>query len=197
MPVEESGARPADSRQPEERPRKRRKKSKRRQARPILFWGLIAGGLAFVAGMVVLVVILVAGQAASNLLLTGEWESTEGGRKYVIEFTALGKIYPRGDFGPFTEFQFAKPLKMFADFGLQTGRGLDINYRCLSDNRLEIRADYTALLEKLSAGMEKGTPTGIPKGFTPTETLSYTVTEKELTLTDDEGKSIHLLRRGG
>ena len=94
-----------------------------------------------------------------------------------------------------TEFRFAKPLKVVADFGGQPGTNLDITFRCLSDTRLEIEANYLQLLDKLSEGSDKGPSREMIAEYTPTETLTYTVTEKELTLTNEQGKSLRL-RRG-
>src|SRR5262249_48104447 len=56
----------------------------------------------------------------TNKLLTGEWESADG-PKFVLEFTGEGKVHLSGAFAPLTEFRFAKPLRMYSDFGLQPG----------------------------------------------------------------------------
>jgi len=184
-----------------ERPEKRRKKSKKPQGNPVLFWGLIGGGAAVV--LIITVVLIISGKkgkgggdndpVAINKLLIGEWEPAEG-KKYTLEFTGEGKVHLRGAFAPLTEFRFAKPLKVLADFGVQTGTNL-ITYRCVSDTQLEISANYLELLDKLSAGADKEPPPEVIAEYTPTETLTYTVTEKELTLTNEQGKSLRL-RRG-
>jgi hypothetical protein len=133
--------------------------------------------------------------AVTNKLLTGEWESAEG-PKFVLEFTGEGKVHLSGAFAPLTEFRFAKPLKMYSDFGQQPGRNLGITYRCVSDTRLEIKANYLPLLEKLSAGATTAPKPEVIAEYTPTETLTYAVTEKELTLTNDQGKILRLRRVG-
>lgn len=198
-----------DPKDAQARPRKRRKKSKKPKANPALFWGLIGGGAAAVGLLVVVLILVFSGkkgsasnsggdpqQAATNKLLTGEWESTGAGKKYTLEFTSAGKVRLSGGFLPLTEFRFAKPLKMYADFGMQPGGNLDITYRCLSDTQLEIRANYTPLLEKLSAGATKAPAPEIVEQYKPTETLTYAVTETEMILTNDRGKSVRLQRGG-
>src|SRR5262249_37665728 len=136
---------------------------------------------------------LVAGGPKTDKRLTGEWESVGKGPKVVLEITGEGKVHLSGNLTPLMEFRFAKPLKPFADFGLQPGRNLDITYRRVSDTRLEIRAKYTQLMERLSAG-GKNVPPEVVKEFHPIEELTYAVTEKELTLTNAQGKVLRLQR---
>jgi hypothetical protein len=136
-----------------------------------------------------------AGGPKTDKRLTGEWDSVgKGARPALVEFTAEGKVHLGGNLTPLMDFRFAKPLKPFADFGLQPGRNLDITYRCVGENRLEIRAKYTELMEKLSAG-GKSVPPEVVKMFHPTEAFTYAVTQTELTLTNAEGKRLRL-RRG-
>jgi hypothetical protein len=210
----------------QERARKSHKRSKKKKIKPVLFWGLLGGGFAAVVLCVVILILVLSGTQGSspvesadksgadqqqpvtnqlpvtnkppvtNKLLEGEWELAAGGKNYALEFTGEGKVHLGGDFAPLTDFRFAKPLKVLVDFGLRPGTNLDITYRCLSDTRLEIRANYLPLLEKLSAGATKAPSAEVVNEYTPTETLTYTVTEKELTLTNDQGKSLRL-RRGG
>jgi hypothetical protein len=137
---------------------------------------------------------LAAGGPKTDKRLTGEWESVGKGAKPArVEFTAKGKVHLEGNLTPLMDFRFAKPLKPFADFGLQPGRNLDITYRGVGENRLEIRAKYTQLMEKLSKGGES-VPPEVVKMFHPTEAFTYAVTENELTLTNAEGKSLRLRR---
>ncbi len=129
--------------------------------------------------------------AGTNKLLPGEWESTGAGKKCVIELTGDGKVHLSGNMAALKDFAFAKPLAVYADFGLQPGRNLDIKYRSLSDTELEIKANYTPLLEKLAGG---NVPADKVAEYNPTEKLTYAVTAKQLTLTDAKGKSIQLRR---
>lgn len=122
-------------------------------------------------------------------LLPGLWE-TDGG-KCSLEFTPDGKVYVGGNSAPLAVFQFAKP---FADFGIHPGRQLPITYKPLSETQLEVRGDYTLLLDKLSAGGTGRPSPEVIKQYHPRETLTYTVTADELTLTNDQNKALKFRR---
>ncbi len=201
-PAAEAGApQPQSEPRPVVADRPRRKRAKKRKAKPALFWALIGGGAAVVVLGVVLVIVLSrkgAGQAAVNRHLPGIWESEGKGKKLVLELTDSGRIHPSGDLTQLVDFHFASPLKPFAGFGLQVGRNLKITYRCLDDTRMEIEADYTPLLEQLAKGGRGELPpeaaAKMIEEFTPAETLTFTVTENQLTLTNADGKTLRFRR---
>src|SRR5262249_43462832 len=109
-----------------------------------------------------------------------------GSTKASITFTDDRHIVLGGDTTIFKDFEFAK---MFSEFGLRPGADM-ITFMCLSPTSMEIKGDYTALLEQLSTGGEgRPSPEAIKK-FKPTETVQYTVSDTALTLKSANGKAI-------
>jgi hypothetical protein len=130
----------------------------------------------------------------ANKLLIGKWEPTEKGDNYTLEFTSDGKVLLGGDrLAPVGKmFRFAK---LVGDFDIKPGKNVDITYKALSDHELEIQADYTALLEKLSqGGRSTQPPRELAKDIKPRDNVAYVVSADELTLTNDEGQSLKLHR---
>jgi hypothetical protein len=130
----------------------------------------------------------------ANKLLIGKWKPAEEGGNYTIEFTSDGNVRLGGDrLAPLGKmFRFAKLL---GDFDIKPGKSVDITYKALNDHELEIQADYTALLEKLSqGGRSTKPPRDLAKDIKPRDKVTYAVSADELTLTNDEGESLKLRR---
>jgi hypothetical protein len=150
-------------------------------------------------GRVVLAALLLAPAGCGpkvNQQVIGTWEPAEKGDKYTIEFTKDGRVWLEGErFASLGKvFRFAK---MFGDFGIQPGRNIAITYKPVNDQQMEIMADLTPLAEKLSAGGRGDStrpPRELAKDIKPRDTIGYTVTADELTLTNEAGESIRLRR---
>jgi hypothetical protein len=133
------------------------------------------------------------GPKVNNQLL-GTWEPAEKGDQYTLEFGKDGKVGLTGErFQSLGQtFRFAKLL---GDFNIQPGKSIEITYRPLNDRQLEIMADYTAMLQKLSMGGDSTKlPRELGKDIKPRDTVTYAVAGDELTLTNEEGKVIKLRR---
>jgi hypothetical protein len=121
--------------------------------------------------------------------------------KLVIEFTKDGKI--RLDGNPSTlgeKLRFIKPLAIFPMKVAPENKHLKISYQFMSDDTIEVSADYTWLMEKLSAGGSEIPPEmakELDREFRPREKLRVAATSKELKLTDEQGKSLTFRRYTG
>ena len=131
-------------------------------------------------------------QKKVNPDLIGEWEAnTTGKKKVYLTFAADGSIALFGDTAA-----VAPVLKSFAiltDFGIQPPANA-ITYKCLKDNKMEIEGDFSALMEKLSAGgTGKPSKDALAK-LHPKDTLTYAINSEELTLTNAQGGTLKLTK---
>jgi hypothetical protein len=121
--------------------------------------------------------------------------------KLVIEFTKDGKIRLDGDPSTLGEkLQFIKPLALYPMKVAPENKHLKISYQFISDNTVEVSADYSWLMEKLSAGGGEISPERareLAREFRPREKLRVDATSKELKLTDEQGKSLTFRRYTG
>jgi hypothetical protein len=123
--------------------------------------------------------------------------------KCLLEFTKDGQVRLEGDISALGgNFRFLKPLKPLADFSMRIGpqdQSLKIRYQFIAADQIEVTADYSRLMEKLSAG---GTVTPekraeLEKEYKPRETLTVAASPRALTLTNDEGQSMTFRRYAG
>jgi hypothetical protein len=122
--------------------------------------------------------------------------------KCVIEFTKDGVIRLDGETSAVgSNFRFIKPL---ADVAIRVSpetRNIKITYDFKDDKSIEISADHTWLLEKLSAGGAAELPPEKAKQlleeYRPKETLRFAASGKTLTLTNAQGQSLPLRRYTG
>ena len=122
--------------------------------------------------------------------------------KFVLEFTEDGKVRLDGDTAIFGDtFRFLKPL---ADFRVQVApqaRYIKITYEVTADDKVEVVADHSALLEKGLAGARESLPPErikeLNEQYHPRETLTIAVTARVLTLTNERGESRTFRRHTG
>jgi hypothetical protein len=127
----------------------------------------------------------------TNPALAGLWEGKVKDKYISLTFERDGHLIFGGDMMSFGTIFRNFPL--VTDFGGRPAANT-FTYKCISDTQLEVEGDFTALLDKLSAGGHgdgKLSPDWKEK-IHPKETLTYAVTGKELTLTNDQGKSTKL-----
>jgi hypothetical protein len=121
--------------------------------------------------------------------------------KLVIEFTKDGKIRLDGDPSTLGEkLRFIKPLTIFPMKVAPENKYLKISFQFTSDDTVEVAADYSWLMEKLSAGGGEISPDKakeLYREFHPREKLRVAATSKELKLTDEQGKSLTFRRYTG
>jgi hypothetical protein len=122
--------------------------------------------------------------------------------KLVVEFTKDGKIRLDGDPSTLAEkFRFIKPLTIFPMKFAPQNKYVKITYQFTGDDTVEISADHSWLMEKLAAGGRDEIPPEkvqeLNREFHPRETLQVVATSKQLTLTDDQGKSVTFRRYTG
>jgi hypothetical protein len=122
--------------------------------------------------------------------------------KFVIEFTKDGKIRFDGDPSTLGEtFRFIKPLAMFPMKFAPQNKYIKITYQFTDDDTIEVSADHTWLMERLSAGgrgeISPEKAQELNREFHPHETLRVVASSKQLTLTDDRGKSLTFRRYTG
>ena len=122
--------------------------------------------------------------------------------KCVIEFTKDGAIRLDGDTSALgSNFKFIKPLAAVAMRVSPETRNIKITYEFKDDKSIEVSADHTWLLEKLSAGGAGELPPEKAKQlleeYRPKETLKFTASGKTLTLTNAQGQSLSLRRYTG
>jgi hypothetical protein len=113
--------------------------------------------------------------------LSGRWEGTGG--KASVDFKSDGTLVLGGNSSGLPDW---KVIKLFRDFNLQPDRN-SLTYRVVDKDHLEIQADYTRLLEGLSAGGKSGS-VGKPPDLQPKEVVTFAVSGDELTLSSDDGK---------
>jgi hypothetical protein len=124
-------------------------------------------------------------------ILVGTWESTEepkgaGRRKPVIAFKDDGTIFLVSGIEQLaTTF---RSLGMAGDFGLDLP-AKSITYRLSADDRLEMEVDLSHIGKQLGAD-----PATIARDYHKKETMTIAVSEKELSLTNDQGKSTKFRR---
>jgi hypothetical protein len=123
--------------------------------------------------------------------------------KCLLEFTKDGKVLLDGDFAPLSGLGFLKPLKPLTDFGTRLSpqtKNIKITYQFTGDDAIEVSADHTWLLEKLSGGGSPPSPEKakeLIKEYQPRETLKVVAKYNELRLTDDQGQSFTFRRYTG
>jgi len=122
--------------------------------------------------------------------------------KFVIEFSKDRKIRLDGD--PSTlgkTFRFIKPLAMFPMKFAPQNKYVKITYQFTGDDSVEISADHSWLMEKLSSGGRGSIPPDkaqeLEREFRPRETLRVVATSKQLTLTNEQGESLTFRRYTG
>ena len=131
-------------------------------------------------------------KATNNPALLGTWEGKANNKTFSLTFEQDGHVTLGGDIQALGSVLTS--MTLLTDFGIQPGKNMPITYSCPSENKLEVEGDFTALLEKLSAG-----GTGVPspemkEKLHPRETLTFSLAGKELTLTNAKGKSTTLRR---
>jgi hypothetical protein len=121
--------------------------------------------------------------------------------KLVLEFTKDGKVRLDGDPSALGDtFRFIKPLAAFPMKFAPENKYLKIDYHFIGDDSVEVSADHSWLMEKLSAG---GGPIAPEKAkellreYRPRERLAVTATSKELTLSNEQGKTVTFRRYSG
>jgi hypothetical protein len=120
--------------------------------------------------------------------------------KCVIEFTKDGAIRLDGEVSALgSNFRFAKPL---ADVAIRVSpetRNIKINYEFKDAKSIDVSADHSWLLEKLSAGgsipPEKAKQ--LNEEYRPRETINVSADAKTLTLTNASGQSSTFRRYTG
>jgi len=127
-----------------------------------------------------------------NPALLGEWEGKSNNKTFSLTFGKDGKLALGGDIAAlgtvFTSFT------ILTDFGIRPGANTPITYKCLSETQMEVEADLSVLMEKLSAGGDGRPSPDAAKKLHPKETLTFAVAGKELTLTNEKGNSTKLQR---
>jgi hypothetical protein len=122
--------------------------------------------------------------------------------KFVLEFTDDGKVRLDGDTSILGgTFRFLKPL---ADFHVRVApqaQYIKISYEVTDDDKLEVMADHSALLEKGLAGARESLPPEKMKElleqYHPRETLKVAMKAGGLTLTNERGESRTFRRHAG
>jgi hypothetical protein len=121
--------------------------------------------------------------------------------RIVIEFTKTGSIRLDGDASALgSDFRFIKPLAEVSARVSPETRNIKINYEIKQDHSIDVSADHTWLLEKLSAGGGAIPPERarqLQSEFRPRETVDVAVDSKTLTLTNSAGQSLHFRRYTG
>jgi hypothetical protein len=121
--------------------------------------------------------------------------------KLVIEFTKDGKVRLDGDPSTLGDtFRVIKPLALFPMKFSPQNKYLKINYQFTDDDTLQVSADHSWLLERLSAGGTGISPAKakeLDREYRPRETLQVVATSKELKLTNEQGKSVTFRRYAG
>jgi hypothetical protein len=121
--------------------------------------------------------------------------------KLVIEFTKDGKIRLDGDPSTLGDtLRVMKPLALFPMRFAPQNKYLKINYQFTGDDTIDVSADHSWLLERLSAGGADISPAKareLDREYRPRETLRVVATSKELKLTNEQGKSVTLRRYSG
>jgi hypothetical protein len=124
--------------------------------------------------------------AKTRKLMVGTWESTEvpkgaGRRKAVIGFNEDGTVHLESGLAELG--QTFRSLGMIAEFELHVP-DRKLTYRLIADDRMEFAADLSDFGRQLGAD-----PGRIAREFHKQETLTIAVSEKELSVTNDQGKT--------
>jgi hypothetical protein len=120
--------------------------------------------------------------------------------KCVIEFTKDGAIRLDGDTSALgSSFRFIKPLANLGGRVSPQTRTIKINYKFSDDQSIEVVADHSWLLDKLSGGgpIPPDKIKQLNEEYHPRETLSVAASSKTLTLTNAEGQSLKFRRYTG
>jgi hypothetical protein len=122
--------------------------------------------------------------------------------KFVIEFTRDGAIRLDGDpsaLGP--NFRFLKPLAEVADLRVAPEmRAIKITYEFKDARSIDVSADHSWLLEKLTAGagpIPRERLKQLNAEYHPRETLTVSADPRTLTLTNAQGRSTAFRRYTG
>jgi hypothetical protein len=133
-------------------------------------------------------------QKKSAGLILGKWEGLEGKMKTSLEFTKTGSLVIVGDPESLAfAFKFAKIL---TDFKAKP-EIMPLKYQLPEEGKLEVESDWSKLLEALDGG--DPTKSKDPKVREVAkrklrEVVKIAVNEKELSITNDKGKSLVLTR---
>ena len=127
-----------------------------------------------------------------NPALVGEWEGKVNGKTVVMTFAKDGELTLGGDIASLGTL--LRSFAILTEFNLTPGKNTPITYRCVSATEMEVEADLSVLMEKLSAGGKGDPPPSWKQKLHPKETLTFAVAGKQLTLTNDQGASVQLQR---
>jgi hypothetical protein len=122
--------------------------------------------------------------------------------KFVLEFTNDGKVRLDGNASVFGDtFRFLKPLADFSVRVAPEAQYIKITFEVTDDDKVEVLADHSALLEKAMAGGRGDLPPEkikeLREAFYPRETLTVAVTAQALTVTNERGVSRKFRRHTG
>jgi hypothetical protein len=150
---------------------------------------MLKNTLRFLLAAIVLMPLASCGSKTNKALL-GTWEGKNNNKTFSITFEKDGSLGVGGDIASLGNVFTS--LTIMTDFGLHPGKNTPITYKCISDTQIDVEADFTALMEGLSRGGEGPPNKDAMKKLRPTETLTYAIADKELTLTNAKGKSTKL-----
>jgi hypothetical protein len=127
----------------------------------------------------------------SKSQLIGFWESTDDKKAGSAEFTPDGGVILGGTAGDLLDW---KVMKMLREFNA-TPASNSMTFKVLDKEHVEIQGDFSALMEKLSAGGQPGSKPEVSVAeFHPRSTLTFSVSGAELTLSSENGKSMKFRR---
>src|SRR5262249_25162280 len=134
---------------------------------------------------------LVSCSSGAKSRLIGRWQVEDSKQDATVEFASDGTFVLGGNTSALPDL---KVIKLFRDFNLKPGRN-SLTYEVIDKDHLAIQADYTGLLEGLSAGKGAGSLSKdqIAKAH-PKEVVSFTVIDNELTLSSENGKPVRFRR---
>jgi hypothetical protein len=122
--------------------------------------------------------------------------------KCLVQFTKDGKVLLEGDTAALGEnLRFVKPLAALSIRMAPQNQYLKIKYSFTGDDTIEVSADYSYLLEQLSAGgrtpLSPEKAKELDREYRPRETLRVSGTSNLLTLTNERGRSLTFRRFTG
>lgn len=127
-------------------------------------------------------------------LIQGKWEALEGEKKISLEFTKTGTLRLTGEPESLAfAFRFAKILGEFK----AKPEIMPLQYKVLEQGKLEVESDWFKFLEALEGS--DPTKSKNPKVREAAkrkvlEVIKIAVTDKELTISNDDGKSLVFTR---
>ena len=143
-------------------------------------------------GMLLLVLASCSNQMARSELI-GFWESMDGKKAASMEFLADGTVIFGGTAGDLLDW---KVMKLFRDFNLKPALN-STTFKVLDKAHVEIQADFSSLMEGLSAGAKPGSKSGINVAeFRPRGILVFAISGDELTLSSANGQLLKFRRSG-